>query len=384
MRRIGPVIYVGFLLLPLFCWPGLERPFSTPKLWLLGGLDAAVAALYLLQRPGIAGGLSGADWSWLAWLAALSISALSAPYASFGALLLMLLPLPLFLALDRGLLSPDRVMRAILWSTAVLAAIASLQYCGLDPLRLTGWAPEAFSSPRMRVYGTLGNPAFVAAWICATLPLAIAKACRRRGWWALVGLQVLAIAATGSRVFLLALPAAAAVAFLRGARGSKWLLAGVPVAVALLWLSPARPLPETVEGRLYLARVAAAHWREVPVFGFGPGAFRPQFALWQVEWLNVHGPHSARFAGDVDHAHNDYLEIFVEYGPAGLAVFLGLCGWLVASAWRIPGAAACAVAALLAIACVDFPFHRPAEWALFWLLLGSMGLRVHQMQKKED
>lgn len=382
LRRIGPAVYLGIFLLPLACWPGLERPFSTPKLWLLGGLDAALATQYLLQRPKSAAALSSADWTWLAWLAVLSLSALWAPYASLDALLLMLLPLPLFLALDRGLLWPDRVMHAVLWGSAAVAAVASLQYLGLDPLRMTGWAPEAFTSPRMRVYGTLGNPAFVAAWTCATLPLAIAMAWRQRGWWALVALQVFAIAATGSRVFLLALPAAAAVAFLRG-RGSKWLLAGVPLAAALLWLSPARPLPETVEGRLYLARVAASHWRDVPVLGFGPGAFRPQFAVWQVEWLKGHGPSASRFAGDVDHAHNDYLEIFVEYGPAGLAVFLCMCGWLMAAAWRAPGPAACGVAALLAIAFVDFPFHRPAEWALLWLLLGSMSPRISRIQKED-
>jgi hypothetical protein len=32
-------------------------------------------------------------------------------------------------------------------------------------------------------------------------------------------------------------------------------------------------------------------------------------------------------------------------------------------------------AALAAMACVDFPFHRPAEWALLWLLLGMANLQ---------
>ncbi len=74
----------------------------------------------------------------------------------------------------------------------------------------------------------------------------------------------------------------------------------------------------------------------------------------------------------VDHAHNDYVEFWVEYGPLGLAAFATLCGWL---AWRarrsrLPAAVAAALGALLAVALVDFPFHRPAEWALFAILGG--------------
>ena len=64
-----------------------------------------------------------------------------------------------------------------------------LQYGGLDPLRWLGWQAEIFVNPRMRVYGTLGNPDFVAAWLCATLPLA-------RG--AAMALQLAAILATAA------------------------------------------------------------------------------------------------------------------------------------------------------------------------------------------
>ena len=355
------LLSAGILLLPLVCWPGLQHPFSTPKIILLACLDLLAAALYLSRKPRPA----GPEWPWLAWLAALSLSALLAPFVSLGALLLAVLPAPLCMAVRRGLLAPDRVRWALLWGSAVESALVLLQYGGLDPLRWLGWQAEIFANPRMRVYGTLGNPDFVAAWLCATLPLA-------RG--AAMALQLAAILATGSRVFLLALPAAAVVLALRRARGAKWWwLAGLPVAAALLWLSPARPLAETVQGRLYLARVAASHWREIPPFGYGPGSFEAQFARWQVEWIREHG--RARFAGDVDHAHNDYLEILVEYGPIGLCAFLGLWGWLMAKGWALESSRGAwgGVAVLLAIACVDFPFHRPAEWALYWLLLGMSG-----------
>jgi O-antigen ligase len=176
-------------------------------------------------------------------------------------------------------------------------------------------------------------------------------------------LQLAAIFATGSRVFLAALP------MLLLVRHWKWALAAAPVAAALVWLAPARPLAETFQGRLYLARVAAAHLGEVPPTGFGPGAVELKFPQWQLEWLKTH-PGDARFAGPVDHLHNDYLEFWVEYGPIGLAAFLFLAGWLVYKAPARDPAALAGVAALAAIALIDFPFHRPAGWALFWLLMG--------------
>lgn len=351
----------GILLLPLVCWPGLAHAFSTPKIILLAALDLLAAALWLSRKPRPA----GPEWPWLAWLAALSFSALLAGFVSLDALLLAVLPAPLCLAVRRGLLPLERVRCALVWGSAVESAVVLLQYGGLDPLRWLGWQAEIFANPRMRVYGTLGNPDFVAAWLCATLPLLRGPA---------MALQLAAILATGSRVFLLALPVAALVLALRGARGAKWLsLAGVPVAAALLWLSPSRPLTETVEGRLYLARVAASHWCEIPPFGHGPGSFEARFARWQAERIRERG--HARFAGEVDHAHNDYLEILVEYGPIGLCAFLGLCGWLMAKGWALESSRGAwgGVAVLLAIACVDFPFHRPAEWALYWLLLGMGG-----------
>lgn len=334
-------MYAGLVLLPLACWPGLEHPFSTPKTWLLAGLSIAVLP-GLLNRP------SGAGWPLLLWAAAASLSAAIAPFVSLQALLVAVLPLPLCWAAREGRLDADGVKRAILLGSSLLAAVAVLQAVNLDPLKWLGWQPEAFSSARMRVYGTMGNPNFVAAWLCASLPLAAGA--KNKAGLASLALLLGGILATGSRVFLLALPAGAAVFAVRRVPAAKWwCIAGVPVAAALLWLSPARPLGATVKGRLDLARAAASHLGEVPPAGQGPGA------LGQT------------------HAHNDYLEFWVEYGPIGLCAFLGAAAWLL---FKLRDAAALAAAVcLLAAACVDYPFHRPAEWGLFWLLAG---IRTHK------
>jgi putative inorganic carbon (HCO3(-)) transporter len=348
----------GVFLLPLVCWPDLEHPFSTPKMWLLGCLDAGLAVRYLLARRRPAAG----DWPWLVWLGSLGLTALVAPYVSLEALLLMLLPVPLIWAV-RG------TGRALVLGSVVESAIVVLQYLQLDPLQWLGWHPEIFAASRMRVYGTLGNPDFVAAWLCATLPLYAGMRGRKYALAAM--LQLAAIFATGSRMFVLTLPVAAAVLALRSARLRKWWVVGLPVAAALLLVSPTRSLSVTVEGRLHLVRVAASHWRDIPVLGYGPGSFGARFAEWRA------GAAATRFDGAVDHAHNDYVEFWVEYGPIGLCAFLALCGWLMARAWRLraPGTAGAwaAAASLLAIALVDFPFHRPAEWGLYWLVLGILG-----------
>jgi hypothetical protein len=244
----------------------------------------------------------------------------------------------------------------------------------------------------MRMYGTLGNPNFVAAWCCATLPFCWREiSCAAPGWprvlrWAAAALQILAILATGSRVFALVVPLQACAVLLFGnrRRGLVWASTLMAAAAFLLWLSPARPLSTTIQGRLHLVRVGAGEWGG-PVAGYGPGSFETQFGRWQVAWLRAHSdPASVRFAGVVDHAHNDYLEFLMEYGPVGTGVFLALCGWAGVQAWRrragplgsVHWAAATGAASLLAIAAVDFPFHRPAEWSLLWLYFGI--LKEHQ------
>ena len=385
-RSLERLVWVGVLLLPLACWPDLPHPFSTPKTWLLAVLAlsslAAVAAgpreTAIPVRPG--------EWLWLTWPAALGISALTASFAGFDALLAAALPLPLAWAVHRGVIRGCIVRTALLWGSALESAIVCLQYCGLDPLQWMGWHPERFAASRMRVYGTMGNPDFVAAWLCATLPLFAGSRGRARFG---VALQLAAILATGSRVGLLALPVAALVMWLVGRRPARRTaiacgVAGVAVAVALVWLSPARTVGETLRGRWYLNRVATSHWRDVPVVGFGPGSFGVRFADWQTEWMLAEPARlgEARFAGPVDHGHNDYVEFWVEYGLVGLAAFGALSLWLAANPPKpgmrglpslrsgVWGGAAC----LAAIACVDFPFHRPAEWALYWILLAILSL----------
>jgi putative inorganic carbon (HCO3(-)) transporter len=354
------LIPAAVAVLPLACWPAASRPFSEPKLWTIAVIDVLIGVQYL-RRSGNAFALP--SWPWLAFIAMVSLSAVTAPFLSPAAFLLFVLPLPLIIG---GVGAP----RALCVGSGLESAIVVLQLFGHDPFQWLGWQPEPFGSSRMRMYGTLGNPDFVAAWLSATLPLC-ALMPRRSVRLALAGLQLAAIFCTGSRVLLVAMPAALLAFALVSRRFEKWWLLAVPLMCAVAWFSPARSLGATVNGRLHLAAVTAAHVAEVPVTGYGPGAFEMKFAAWQQAWMHDH-PLDRRFQGPVDHAHNDYLEFWVEYGPLGLGAFLAVCGSLF---WRLsrrrqPGEVAAALGALLAIALVDFPFHRPAEWALFTILAG--------------
>ncbi len=384
------LICSAVFLLPLARWAGLASAFSTPKTLLLACLDLMLAAAWLSHGAKRRDPLAG-EWFVLAWVSAVSVAALAGTAVTVEALLLALLPVPMFLGLGRDLVPEEWLARAIWLGATCEAAIVVLQYCGFDPMRWLGWQPEVFASPRMRAYGTMGNPDFVAAWCCATLPFCWREVARKGRSkrsqalrWSAAVLQVAAIVATGSRVFALVLPLQAAMlAFHWKPMKRAWVLA-LPAAAVLLYLAPTRPLAATVQGRLYLARVAVSNL-QTPLTGHGPGSFEERFALARAVWLQTHrqNPDAARFAGPVDHAHNEYLEFLVEYGPIGLAVFLGLAGWVAAQAWRsraqpawtVQTAAAIGALSLLVIAAVDFPFHRPAEWSLLWLLSGILAVR---------
>jgi len=186
--------------------------------------------------------------------------------------------------------------------------------------------------PRLRMFGTLGNPDFCAAWLGASICLAVGK--RQR---AAVVLHALALAALASFATALALAAAA----LCTRKRAFVLLAAGALCVGAVSRDPSRVL----QGRVELHQIAAPYALQAPLFGIGPGAVRERILKWG--------------------AHDDWLEIAIEQGfPAMLALAL-----LALLAVRRGTPAAAAAAALAARAFVDFPLSRPAELALFVTLV---------------
>lgn len=200
--------------------------------------------------------------------------------------------------------------------------------------------------------------------------------------------QVAAVVATGSRAAVLGFLAMAGWMAWTGCAGRRRYAAAMLLLAALIVpaVAPSRPLSTTLAGRLYVWRVAVEQMRDTPFFGHGPGAFARKYAEWQMAQLPREAGNSAeaQFAAFHDHAHNDYLEILVDYGPAGLAALIGLFLYLLVAARRCTvrqgseaaGAAGMGLSALLAVALVDFPFHRPAELFVFWTLAAVIALEI--------
>ena len=160
----------------------------------------------------------------------------------------------------------------------------------------------------------------------------------------------------------------------------------VPILVALAALSLAAyvgltPIlekfaPEEIslgyEGRLTIARATVEGALDFLPLGSGLGTFADVFPRYQAE----------RLPGYVDHAHNDYLEAFLELGVAGIAAMVlmaiaYLAGWrriaregTTRSLALLQGGAGLGMLAVLVHGLFDFNFHIPANAIWFSFLAG--------------
>lgn len=371
-------------LLPLVVWPGLERPFSTPKLVLLAAASLAVALARMTGRGGTPGVPSRVLVVCVAaWVASFAVSSLLAPLPSLHDVAVGIAAPAFALAVLESGAARRQVVGAMAGTATVVACIALLQWARLDPLAAWGWhAPVDGLSVRMRVHATLGNPNFVGAFMAGSVPLAavgIVSGRRWRVWAASVSavLLIAALVATGSRGAVLGL-AVAGLAWAAARASRRAVVAGAIVVVVgalAIWHSPARPLQTTLEGRVYLWQVVGRHGLERPVAGLGPGAVALRFPDWQRE-ADAAGHRDIRFRGITDHVHNDYLEALVERGIIGLCTLIAPLACVVGTAMRrhpyppLEVGALASVLALATCALVDFPLARPVELAWWWLAIG--------------
>lgn len=371
--------------LPLAVLPGLEQPFSRPKL-VLWSVVVLVGLLSCARHV-------HAAWrslpSWVqavltVWLGTLGAAALLDNFSSPVSLILPLAGVGWLVLLLAVRLQPERLAWGLVLSGGAVAAVALAQFLHLDPFSRLGWLPASTFSSRMSVFSTLGNPNFVAAFLSGLLPLSLSLMSQMRKyrwqWSLLFALQVTAILATGSRAPILALAGASVwmVSLHRRKLAGAFLLIALCIILLVTLFSSARDLGTTLKGRAYIWKVAAPHLADHFVFGLGPGGFGASFPVWEAQyWKRAGDVHDRIFAGLEDHAHNDYLEIFADYGIAGLSAFLAVLSVFLRLAWirtrncpaRLVAGAAAGVVALAAVALVDFPLMRPAEVFLFWSLM---------------
>jgi len=135
-------------------------------------------------------------------------------------------------------------------------------------------------------------------------------------------------------------------------------------------------LESAPDARLAFARNTTEAAKTFMPFGAGVGAFVPVYAMFEK-------PRDLLIAGYANHAHNDFLEIWLETGAAGVALIALFVIWLLwrfTQVWRnsyrggleidrfLVRAATLAIALLLIHSLVDYPLRTGAMMAIFAFL----------------
>ncbi len=364
VRRALPAVAVGVTLLAV--WPASQSAFHEPKRWLF--LAAAVfGAILTLPR-----------WRWTALplLALTAVQPWRSPEAGLQALAFAW-ALTAWPALQPDLRQFTRIAGVI---AALISVVVLLQALGLDVLAFA--SPDA-GETRLRLYGTLGNPDFVAS---ALLPIAIlllgprSSRAESRDPRFLLLLIIPALALTRSFATLLSAIVAASVLIIirppvhpersRGALAMNGVLVLVLLTAGLI----GRDLGGPIAGRRYLVSVALPHVLDAPLLGLGLGATVQQWPDWELAYWQARCPDAEcvaadpqkRFAALQDHVHDDWLEWLLERGIVGFFALLLALGAPLYGAWKDPEHSflLAAIAAALTRALVDFPLHRPVDLCL--------------------
>ncbi len=325
------------------------------------------------------------------------------PYATWNAVVLLVIQLIFFAAAYALFNNADRVKRLavfVVTFAALLAFFGILQRLA-NPQGIYGWRP----TPQAIPFGSYVNQHHFAALmemsIGLTLGILLGRATKKDKRLLLVialVLMTIAIGLTGSRGGVLSLVAVAgfAVIFLFGRRSKiaedepsplpgKWTIAAfgglfaVFLVAALLFLGGDESLlrgigitsqDDASSGRFHFWWVAVQIFKDYPVLGAGLDAFGtafPQYDTWNGAFR-------------VEQAHNDYLQILSDAGIAGFACvaafvyFLFRKGFAIIGSENEPHRRSIAIGALagcfgiLVHSFFDFPLRTPAN-AFFFLLL---------------
>jgi len=287
----------------------------------------------------------------------------------------------------------EKVNKAILIGSAFVGLYAIIQKLGFDPLP---W----LSSPRPRVWSTLGNPNFLGAYLAMVIPLAVDRVTelRRIGRQklyliALLGVLLSALAFSASRAAFVALVIALMVwAVLKTkAQGNfcRWIL--MVVAVSLFIIISGRLVERKAQPGPVTRMASLANWKEPNIASRLEGW---KVALIMVEkrpllgyGLDTFGLHFRRFMpdgyekltkqnGNPAYAHNELLQKAATTGLLGVGIYLWLIismvwiGWRTAYRTKVPGLLAAGVAFIVQN---QFGFGMITCSVLFWLILGLIG-----------
>lgn len=321
--------------------------------------------------------------------------ATSTPWATERALWALLPALAMFMA---AIALPYRELPRLAWTVVVLAAaslalgflqLGAPQDSLLNPF--PEWAPSlngVFANPNHQATALAIALVLLLAWAFGDAP----AASRDGRWWmarlAAAGLGLfllIGLPLTGSRAAVLITAAALlAVPVCNGWLGRRLrqrtqrriglaaaIAGGVLAALLLVAASTWLRVDQQQESRAALFAATARMAADAMPRGIGVGGFVP--------WFEAHAPLPLLHWEYFNHAHNEYLQWWLEGGIAGLAWIALLAagmwwtrprpgrgqrpGWLAVGSWL-------AVAVALAHSAVDYPLRTPALMTVTALLAG--------------
>jgi O-antigen ligase/tetratricopeptide (TPR) repeat protein len=289
------------------------------------------------------------------------------------------------------------LFRAIVVSVALSSVYGLAQHFGWDPFP---WAERNVEEYRA-LPATYGNPNFAGHALVIALAFwagLVTDAWQRKGWCVDIALYLVPGALMLTHLVLthmrggpvaLSVSLLFIVAFLTAQRFGRnridgaLISLGVCVAVlgtatiAALLLAPRLGLDSSLQLRLHGYAGAAALFLENPILGVGPGNYAfhniPHWSEFEGLWYALEGKRNF-------HVHNEWLEMAAECGVLGVATFIGLFVFAIATFFHNPWLSAekhwglflaipAAVVVVATDACFGFNLHAPVSAGLFFLLV---------------
>ena len=384
-RSGRPVLYLAIALIAVVALQLIPLP---PSLWAHGSRAAIAEGYRLLGKP------------------VLMLPISLTPAESLSALFCLIPPIAIYCAMTRlRAYHPSWIAAALLAGTVGGVLLGAVQVA--SPTAGSAWYPYPESNFGSAV-GFFANSNHMADLLVVSLPFvaAFAAAGRNRniqGYSALIAVLVglgvvllVGIALNGSLAgYGLALPAIAASALIVLPTSSRWraaiaalstlALAGALVALVTTSIGATKVGTDatgSVQSRKDILRTTGKAIADNLPFGTGLGSFVKVYRLYE-------SPDSVT-PEYVIHAHNDYAEVALELGVAGIVLMLLFLAWwagAVAAVWRTSGAgpfsraASIASATVLAHSIVDFPLRTAAisvSFAAFCALLADRRAPIAQ------